>query len=65
MKMRKSTIFSEYPRFVVFYNEKYLKSAPAAEGGGGAIKFSAEIMVNRVIWQIVECICFLHLKKQN
>ena len=56
MKMRKSTIFSEYPRFVVFYNEKYLKSTPAAEGGGGAIKFPAEIMVNRVIWQIVECI---------
>ena len=52
--------FSEYPRFFVFYN---VKSAPAAEGGGGAIKFSAEIMVNRVIWQIVECICFLHSQK--
>ena len=64
-KCGKTRVFSEYPRFVVFYHEKYLKSAPAAEGGGGAIKFSAEIMVNRVIWQIVECICFLHEKKQN
>ena len=53
MKIRKKTrFFSEYPRLVVFYNEKCLKSAPAAEGGRGAIKFSAEIMVNRVIWQI-------------
>ena len=60
MKMRKNTIFSRIPWFFVFYNEKYLKSAPAAEGGGGAIKFSADIMVNRVIWQIVGCICFLH-----
>ena len=61
MKMRKITFFfSEYPRFFVFYNEKCLKSAPAAEGGGGAIKFSAEIMVSKVIWQIVECICFWH-----
>ena len=34
--------------------------ASKAEGGGGAIKFSAEKMVSRVIWQIVECTCFLH-----
>ena len=39
---------------------KYLKSANAAEGGGGAIKFSAEIMVNRATWRIAECIRFLH-----
>ena len=26
----------------VFVNEKHLKSSPAAEGGGGAIKFSAK-----------------------
>ena len=60
MKMQTNTIFSEYPRFLVLYNEKYLKSAPAAFGSGGAIKFSAEIMVNRAMWQIVECICVLH-----
>ena len=42
------------------FNEKYLKSAPAAFGSGGAIKFSAVIMVNRAMWQIVEGICFLH-----
>ena len=54
MKMRKKhDFFPEYPRFFAFYIDK-------DEGGGGAIKFSAEIMVNRVIWQIVGCICFLH-----
>ena len=56
--MRQNTCFSEYPRFFVFYKESQLKSARAAEGGGGAIKSSA-IMVNRATWQIVECICFL------
>ena len=52
--------FPGYRRFFVFDNEKYLKSAPAAFGGGGAIKFSAVIMVNRAMWQILEGICFLH-----
>ena len=47
LKCGKTRFFSEYPSFFGFYNEKYLKSAPAAEGGGGAIQFSAEIMVNR------------------
>ena len=59
-KCGKTRFFSEYPRFLVFYNDKYLKSAPAAEGGGGTIQFSAEIMVNRATWRIVECIHFLH-----
>ena len=40
--------------------KKYLEITSAAFGGEGAIKFSAEIMVNRAMWQIVECICFLH-----
>ena len=56
--MQRNTMFSEYPRFFVFYNEKQVKGHPAAEGGGGAIKFSAEIMVNRATWQAVECTCF-------
>ena len=47
----------------MFYNEKYSKSATAAEGGGGAIKFSAELMVNRATWQIVECTRFFALEK--
>ena len=49
MKKRQNMIFFEW-----------LKSAPAAEGGGGAIKFSAEILVSRVTWQIVEYIYFLY-----
>ena len=49
-----------FPNTLGFFYEKYLKSIFAAFGGGGAIKFSAEIMVNRAMWQIVECICFLH-----
>ena len=44
--------------FLFFINEEYLKSAPVAKGGGGAIQFSAEIMVNRATWRIVECIHF-------
>ena len=60
LKCGKTRFSSEYPRCFVFYKEKYLKTAPAAEGGGGAIKFSAELMVNRATWQIVECIRFLH-----
>ena len=46
----------------VLYNEEYLKSAPVAEGGGAAIKFSAELMGNRATWQIVECICFFCIR---
>ena len=59
-RMRKTRFVPNTLVFVFFYNEKYVKSAPAAEGGGGEIKFSAEIMVNRATWQIVECISFLH-----
>ena len=47
IKSGKIRFFSEYPRLLVFCNEKLSKSAPAAEGGGGAIQFSAKIMVNR------------------
>ena len=60
LKCGKTRFFSEYPRFFVFYNEQYLNSAPAAEGGGDLNQFSAEIMVNRATWRIVECIHFLH-----
>ena len=50
IQTRKNTSFSEYLRFFVFINEKCIKSASATEGGGGAIKFSAEKMVNRSTW---------------
>ena len=63
--MRKNTFFSEYPLFFVVYNEKYLKTAPAAKGGRVAIQFSAEISVNRATWRIVEYIRFVHEEKQN
>ena len=56
MKMRK-TFVPNFLGFLFFIMKKYLKSAPA-EGGGGAIKFSAEITANKVIWQIVERTCF-------
>ena len=48
MKIWKIMIFS--PNILVFFvcfECKIMKSAPAAEGGGDAIKLSAEIMVNR------------------
>ena len=38
-KCGKTRFFSEYPRFLVFYIDNNLKSAPAAKGGGGAIQF--------------------------
>ena len=41
-----------------------LKSATTAEGGRGAIKFSAEKMVNSATWRIVECIRLLHGKRE-
>ena len=53
-------VFFRLPSVFVVYSEKHLKSAPAAEGGGGAIRFSAEIMVNRATWRIVEYIRFVH-----
>ena len=59
-KCGKMRFFSESLGFLLFYNDKCLNSTPAAEGGGGAIQFSAEIMVNRATWRIVECIHFLH-----
>ena len=65
MRMRQNTTFSEYPRFFCFLKEKSLKSAPAAKGGGGATKFSAEMMVNRATWQSVECIVFRIRNNRN
>ena len=58
--MENHDFFSEYPRFCVCFECKIMKSAPAAEGGGDAIKLSAEITVNRATWQILECIRFLY-----
>ena len=60
LKCGKTFFFCEYTLFFVVYTEEYLKSAPAAEGGGGAIQFSAEITVNRATWRIVEYIRFVH-----
>ena len=51
--------------FSFFRMSNVLKSATTAEGGGGAIKFSAEKMVNSATRRIVECIRFLHEKKPN
>ena len=39
--------------FCFFIMKSTYKAPPAAEGGGGATKFSAEMMVNRATWQIV------------
>ena len=47
MKMRKNIIFSEYSSFLIFYNEKYLQSVPAVEGGGGATKISIEVIYQK------------------
>ena len=57
MKMR------ENPTFFVVLLMKNLESTPAAEGGGIAIRFSAEIMMNRAIWQINEYFVFGVIKK--
>ena len=54
------SFFSNTLCFFVVCNEKRLKSAPAPEGGVGAIQFSAEIMVNRATCRIVEYIRFVH-----
>ena len=58
---KKQRFFPEYPRYFVF-NENNKKAPFASEGGGGAIEFSAELMVNRATCKIVECICFVPLK---
>ena len=51
IKTRKNKSFSAYLGFFCFFiNEKHVKSASAVEGGGGEIKFSAEIMANRATW---------------
>ena len=60
LRCGKTRLVPEYPRIFGFYNETYLESTPAAEGGGFASKFSAELMGNRARCQIVECICLLH-----
>ena len=58
MSAEKHDFFPNTIGFFVFLNGKYLKSAPAAEGGRGATKFSAEMMVNRATWQIVDVFVF-------
>ena len=63
LRCGKTRLVPEYLRNFGVYNEKYLKSAPATEGGGCAIQFSAELMGNRATCQIVACICFLVWKK--
>ena len=42
--------------FLVFIIKNNDKAHPPPKAAGGAIKFSAEIMVNRATRQIVECI---------
>ena len=65
IKSGKAHFFPEYPLFFAVYTEKYLKSASAAEGGVRSIQFSAEIMVNRATWRIVEYIRFVHSKNRT
>ena len=50
LKHEKTRVFPNTLGFLFFINEKHVKSASAVEGGGGEIKFSAEIMVNRATW---------------
>ena len=51
LKRKNKILIIEYPSFFhIFNNRKFLKSAPTAEGGGCAIKFCAEITVNRATW---------------
>ena len=59
----KHDVFPNTLGLFVFYDEKYWKSVPAAKGGWGANKFSAEIMGNRATWQIVGvfAFCIKHL----